>query len=119
MATLACNRGQSSRCFLFDRQLQLCGSENHSAGKQKMAIPVPTDEIQRMAFSGIHVIRPELLQQIEQTGAFSIIDAYLQLAPNNFINCFDVGHADIADVGKPEQLLSIKVKQNEGNEFLF
>ena len=101
MATLACKKRSSSRYFLFNQQLRLCGWENNKTGEQKIVVPVLADEVQRMAFSGIHVINPELLQQIEQTGAFSIIDAYLQLAPANFINCFDVDNADIVDVGKP------------------
>jgi NDP-sugar pyrophosphorylase family protein len=104
MATLACKKRNSSRYFLFDRQMRLCGWENNATGEQKIAISVSENEAQRMAFSGIHVIRPELLRQIRQTGAFSIIDTYLQLAPANLINCFDIGTADIADMGKPEQM---------------
>jgi len=109
MATLACKERPASRYFLFDRQQQLCGWENRAAGVQKMVIPVPEDEVRRMAFSGIHVIRPELLRQIRQTGAFSIIDTYLQLAASNLINCFDMGEADSIDVGKPEVLQQISL----------
>jgi NDP-sugar pyrophosphorylase family protein len=104
MATLACKERSSSRYFLFDRQQRLCGWENNQTGEQKIAIPVSLDELQQMAFSGIHVIRPELLRQIRQTGAFSIIDIYLHLAASNLINCFDICEADVTDVGKPEQL---------------
>lgn len=104
MATLACKERPSSRYFLFDRQQRLCGWENNQTKEQKQAIPISADEVRRMAFSGIHVIRPELLRQVRQTGAFSIIDTYLQLATANLINCFDIGDAAIVDVGKPEQL---------------
>ncbi|MCL2098557.1 MAG: nucleotidyltransferase family protein [Bacteroidales bacterium] len=104
MATLACKERPSSRYFLFNKQLRLCGWENDQTGEQKTAIPVAADEIRRMAFSGIHIIHPELLRQVNQVGAFSIIDAYLQLAATNLINCFDIGDADIVDVGKPKQL---------------
>jgi len=107
MATLACKKRASSRYFLFDKQQRLCGWENNQTGEQKIAIPVSSDELRCMAFSGIHVIRPELLRQIRQTGAFSIVDTYLQLASTNLINCYDIGDADIVDVGKPEQLKSI------------
>ena len=107
MATLACKERASSRYFLFDKQQRLCGWENIQTGEQKIAIPVSSDEVRRMAFSGIHVIRSELLRQIRQTGAFSIVDTYLQLASTNLINCYDIGDADIVDVGKPEQLQSI------------
>ncbi len=101
-ATLACKERESSRYFLFDRQLRLCGWENTKTGEQKTAIPA--NNPQRMAFSGIHIIRPALLEDLPQTGAFSIVDAYLQLAGNHLINAYDIGGAAITDVGKPEQL---------------
>ena len=104
MATLACKERASSRYFLFNKQQRLCGWENNQTGEQKTAISVSADELQRMAFSGIHVIRPALLRQVRQTGAFSIVDTYLQLASTNLINCYNIGNADIVDVGKPEQL---------------
>ncbi|MDR0296235.1 MAG: nucleotidyltransferase family protein [Prevotellaceae bacterium] len=107
MATLACKERVSSRYFLFDKQQRFCGWENNRTGEQKSAIPISSDEVRRMAFSGIHVIRPELLRQIRQTGAFSIIDTYLQLATANLINGYDVGDTDVVDVGKQEQLKSI------------
>ena len=107
MATLACKERPASRYFLFDQQQQLCGWENQQTGAQKMAVPISEDEVRRMAFSGIHVIRPELLRQIRQIGAFSVIDAYLQLAVSNPINYFDIGEADCIDVGKSEALQQI------------
>ncbi len=106
LATLACKQRTSSRYFLFDEQQHLCGWENATTGEQKIARPAAT--MHRMAFSGIHVIHPSIFQKITQPGAFSIVDTYLQLAPNNPVNCFDVGTADITDVGKPEQLQQIR-----------
>lgn len=110
LATLACKERPSSRYFLFDRQQRLCAWENSRTKEQKTAIPISADELRRMAFSGVHVIRPELLRQIRQTCAFSIIDTYLQLAASNLINCYDIGEADIMDVGKPEQLQQFENK---------
>ncbi len=102
MATLACKQRESSRYFLFNEEQRLCGWENTKSGEQKIAIPTVSPN--RMAFSGIHIIRPELVRQITQTGAFSIVDSYLQLAAQNLINCYDTRDAQIVDVGKPEQL---------------
>ncbi len=112
MATLACKARHSSRYFLFDKQLRLCGWENTKTGERRITVPVLQEEIRQLAFSGIHVIRPALLQQLTQSGAFSIIDGYLQLAPDNLINCFDTGDAEITDVGKPEQLQACADKTN-------
>ncbi len=77
LATLAVQKRQSSRCLLFDKNLQLCGRVPHPSPSGEGAIP---DNLEPLAFSGIHVISPRLLRLLTDDGVFSIIPAYLKVA---------------------------------------
>jgi mannose-1-phosphate guanylyltransferase len=69
LATLAVQDRETSRYLLFDQQLQLCGR----ASRREQS-PLA------LAFSGIHVISPRLVELMTEDGAFSIITAYLRFA---------------------------------------
>jgi NDP-sugar pyrophosphorylase family protein len=78
LATLATQQRETSRYLLFDEQLELCGRK---AGRDKEAeIVRSSGKLEALAFSGIHVISPRLLDKITENGAFSIIASYLRLA---------------------------------------
>jgi mannose-1-phosphate guanylyltransferase len=78
LATLATQKRETSRYLLFNEELELCGRK---AGRDKEVETVRSSEdLQRLAFSGIHVISPRLLDKISEDGAFSIIASYLRLA---------------------------------------
>ena len=78
LATLAVQQRNSSRYLLFDQQLQLCGRRFEREQRTEMARPA--EQLQALAFSGIHVISPRLLRLMTEDGAFSIIETYLRLA---------------------------------------
>ena len=78
LATLAVKRRETDRPLLFDEQRQLCG-RRFRPGKADQLVR-PAQELQPLAFSGIHVISPQLLPMLTEEGAFSIIDSYLRLA---------------------------------------
>ena len=78
LATLAVQDRETSRYLLFDQQLRLCGRQ--SGRDQKAEMVRPSEHIQRLAFSGIHVVSPALFSLMKEEGAFSITDAYLNLA---------------------------------------
>jgi NDP-sugar pyrophosphorylase family protein len=81
LATLAVQSRESSRLLLFDDEHQLCGRR---IGKDSAPEIVRNSlHLYPLAFSGIHIISPRLLQQIQQEGIFSIIDTYLQIAAQN------------------------------------
>ncbi len=78
LATMAVQDRETSRYLLFDEHLQLCGRQ---AGRDGEAELVRTSQrTEALAFSGIHVISPRLLDIITEAGAFSIISTYLRLA---------------------------------------
>ena len=107
MATLCCTARQSSRHFLFDAGDRLCGWQNAKTGERKITVDAPT-RLRPMAFNGIHVIDPALMTRMPQSGAFSIVDAYLRLSPHALIKGFDAPHACITDAGKPEALAQLQ-----------
>lgn len=103
LATLSVIDRQTKRYFLFDETLKLRGWTDTSSGEIRWASD-PVQQAKQLAFSGIHVISPEIFNKTEEIGKFSIIDTYLSLAKNNTI----FGHLQPActwfDLGKPEQL---------------
>jgi len=78
LATLAVQERETSRYLLFDEQLQLCG--RRSGHDQSPEIVRPSQQVQALAFSGIHVISPRIFAMMTEAGAFSIITSYLHLA---------------------------------------
>ena len=52
------------------------------------------------AFSGIHIISPEIFSLIKQEGKFSMVDVYLELAKTHTITAFDHSTSKFVDVGQ-------------------
>ncbi len=77
LTTLAVQDRETSRYLLFDERNELCGRR---AGRGSAEIVRSTGDMQALAFSGVHVISPRLLQRLTEDGAFSIISSYLRLA---------------------------------------
>jgi NDP-sugar pyrophosphorylase family protein len=59
-----------------------------------------------LAFSGIHVLSPQIFAKMEEEGAFSIITAYLHLAAQGEkIVAFRADESSWRDLGRPESIL--------------
>ena len=78
LATLAVQDREASRYLLFDEQGQLCGRQPRRGHLPELVRPLL--QVQKLAFSGMHVISPRLFARMPEGGAFSIITSYLQLA---------------------------------------
>jgi NDP-sugar pyrophosphorylase family protein len=109
LATLAVQERETSRYLLFDEQAQLCGRRVGRAPKAEFGedqFVRPAQQIQALAFSGIHVISPKIFAKMGEEGAFSIIDAYLHLASQGEkIIAFRADGCYWRDLGRPENLL--------------
>ncbi|MDY0092727.1 MAG: nucleotidyltransferase family protein [Candidatus Vecturithrix sp.] len=103
LATLAVTTRPSTRSFLFNQELVLCGWQNRKTQEQKIVRPAETDLI-AMAFSGVHVIDPALFALMPEHHVFSIIDVYLQAAATQRILAFQHDDTHWIDVGKKENL---------------
>ena len=89
------------RALLFDSQGRLCGRQGKSApewaGRPSRG--------QALAFSGIHVVSPELFPKMTESGIFPIMEAYLRLAgEGETIRAFNAGGAAWNDIGTPARL---------------
>jgi NDP-sugar pyrophosphorylase family protein len=103
LATLAVQTRKTSRYLLFDDKGQLCGRRAWPDGKIETVRPV--SDPQAKAFSGIHIISPDLLTKIGEEGAFSIIPTYLRLAgAGEKITGFDADDYYWRDLGKPDSI---------------
>lgn len=101
LATLTVMKRESSRYFLFDKEYRLSGWENRS--KNELRIVRDKPPFQSLAFSGIQVVSGKLPKMIRQEGVFSLVDVYLDLAPENRIE----GHlhgGKFLDLGTLEKL---------------
>ena len=103
LATLAVQKRESSRQLLFDERGQLSGRRAGRDREPEIVRPAP--KLEPLAFSGIHVISPQLLNMITEDGVFSIIDTYLRLArQGEKISAFRADEYYWRDLGKPENI---------------
>ena len=103
LATLAVSSRNTSRYFLFDELDHLIGWKNEKTGEQRMSRE--TNKYWQKAFSGIHVISPEIFSLMKMEGKFSMVDVYLELAKTRDITAFDHSNSKFIDVGKPQSIL--------------
>jgi NDP-sugar pyrophosphorylase family protein len=104
LATLAVQERETSRYLLFDEQRRLCG--RRAGADQEPESVRPAQQVQALAFSGIHIISPRLLSMITEEGAFSIITTYLQLAAQGEnILAFRADSYYWRDLGRPENVV--------------
>jgi N-acetyl-alpha-D-muramate 1-phosphate uridylyltransferase len=102
LVTLAVTNRKSSRHFLFDADERLSGWRNTKTGEEKISIAAPS--LTKKAFSGIHMISPEIFPLIHREGKFSIVDVYLELAASQLILGFDHSGSRLVDVGRTESV---------------
>ena len=93
----------SSRQFLFNNSMQLCGWKNNSTGEVRMS----RDEhnLTPFSYSCVVIFEPEIFPLMRQhgfSGKFSLTDVYLRLATEHSILGFDHSGDRFIDVGKPE-----------------
>jgi NDP-sugar pyrophosphorylase family protein len=109
LATLAVQERESTRQLLFDEEDRLCGRcIMRAAGTEfpEIECAQPAPHVYALAFAGIHVLSPLIFEKMEEQGAFSIIDAYLNLASQGEkIVAFWADEYYWRDLGRPENLL--------------
>lgn len=115
LATLAVQNRKSSRLLLFNNSSQLCGrriarsspAAGQGAIELENQIARPCADAAALAFSGIHVISPQIFAAMQEVSAFSIIDAYLDLAAREEkVVGFRADDSYWRDLGRPESLLA-------------
>ena len=113
LATLAVQDRSTSRYLLFDERGQLCGRRAGRDGKPELVRSA--HELQAQAFSGIHIISPRLLANMEEEDVFSIITTYLRLtAQGERIVAFRADEYYWRDLGRPENIAQAAEDLNGG-----
>ena len=103
LATLAVQSREASRYLLFDPQLRLCG--RRARRDEEPELVRPSQSVEALAFSGVHVISPRLFAMMPGEDAFSIIACYLQGAAHlEEIVAFRADEYYWRDLGSPENL---------------
>lgn len=77
LATLAVQPRPSSRQLLFDSDGRLVGRETAQGAEWAHG---PVAPVERLGFTGIHVIDPAIFSRMSETGIFPITRTYLRLA---------------------------------------
>ena len=105
LATLAVQGRKTSRPLVFDEKGIFRG---------RLKEPVPNGS-EGFAFSGVHVISPQLLGMMCEEGPFSIIDAYIRLASQGQkIQAFRADEYYWRDLGKPENIVQAQKDAEAG-----
>ncbi len=105
LATLAVLARNTSRYFLWSEN-RLVGWENSLTSERVFCHNQTKNKFIPLAFSGIHIISPEIFSLISETGCFSIKDLYLRLATTHRIVPYAHDHRNWFDIGSPEKLAS-------------
>ena len=109
-ATLLVSQRASSRQLLFDNELYLRGWENINSGERKGE---PGEWPEKYAFSGIHVMSPALVAQMQTEdlpNVFPIMDYYLSHTRANRLRGYlSVSPINLIDIGKPDTLAKANV----------
>lgn len=105
IATLLVSERKTQRYFLFKENL-LKGWINKKTGELKSPyiITNPAD-YQELAFSGMHIIHPDIFQYMDEFPArFSIVDFYLHICDKVQIGNYNPQNFKMIDVGKIDSL---------------
>ena len=102
LATLAVQPRPSSRQLLFDASGQLVGRETTQGAEWSRG---PVASVERLGFTGIHVLDPVIFSKMSESGAFPITRAYLRLAgEGERILAFRADGQYWQDIGSAEKL---------------
>ena len=112
LATVAVQDRKTSRYLLFDDAGQLCGRQSQDG---KTEVVRASANLHSLAFCGIHVISPRLLDLITEDGVFSILRPYLRLAgAGERIVGFRADEYYWRDLGKVENLVQAEKDLRSG-----
>ncbi len=100
LISFAVSDRKTSRYFLFDGEMRLCGWQNVKTGEKRISIDKPN--LVPKAYSCVVIFDPRIFSLMKQSGKFSLVDVYLDLAADNKILAYDHTGDKLVDVGKPE-----------------
>lgn len=106
LATLAVRHRPGNRFFLVDKSGRIRGWRN-VATKEEIITVNTSKGLEEIAFSGIHVISPEIIDMMPE-GIYSMTSIYLMLAGKNRIMTYLHDEGYWFDCGTPQNLEKIR-----------
>ena len=104
LATLVVSERKTQRYFLFDEENRLRGWTNLATGEVRSPYKdIDPEKCRKLAFSGIHLISPEIFnafEQLQMDDRFSIVDFYLKACAEYPIYGVVPPEFTMVDVGK-------------------
>jgi NDP-sugar pyrophosphorylase family protein len=114
LATLAVRNRAGNRYFLVNHEGLLSGWRNLATG-EKILTGNPYNELYEIAFSGMHIIEPEIFKYMEE-GIYSMTSLYLRLADLHKIYTFRYDAGYWFDIGTPENLEKARLQIESGRK---
>ncbi len=102
LATLAVRKRESSRYLLFNDNNILCGWQNIKTGEK--ILKRDSQKLAPLAFSGIHIINPEIFKLMPDKKRFGMIELYLNICGRKKISAFNHSSGKWYDIGTQEKL---------------
>ena len=111
-ALVLVSQRQTSRYLLFDDDMRLVGWQNIKTGEVRTPYPdLQPDNCRRLAFSGIHVVSKQLVDNMaDWPPKFSIIDFYIANCHNLDIRGYEQPDLQLTDIGKIEVLEALNIE---------
>ena len=103
IATLAVQKRESSRKFLFDKNNILCGWISEKSG-EKIITNDEQSEFFPYSFSGIQVVDPKIFKYFPDKDVFSLVEFYLTAANREKIIGYVHNEDEWIDLGKIENI---------------
>jgi NDP-sugar pyrophosphorylase family protein len=103
IATLAVQKRNTSRYFLFDEKQNLSGWLNTKSGEVKLS-KNESKKLQMLAFSSFQILETSIFDFMpKDTDVFSTVDLFLEISQKETIKGFE-HHAQWLDVGTPQNI---------------
>lgn len=102
IASLVVSNRPSNRYLLFNDDNILCGWQDIK--KDEKIIVRDEIKLNQMAFNGIHILNPGLIDSFPEEKVFSVIKAYLKIAATEDVHAYITDDIKWIDVGKVDNL---------------
>ena len=102
VASLVVSNRKSNRYLLFNEADILCGWQD--VNKNEKIIVREDSKLNQLAFNGIHILNPHLIDSFPDEKVFSVIKAYLKIAGTEDIHAYVSDEIKWIDVGKVDSL---------------
>ncbi len=106
LATLAARNRKGNRYFLVNSTGIIRGWCNNATG-EKMIASGNTEKLTEIAFSGIHIINPEIFDYMNE-GVYTMTTLYLKLIEEHNIFTYRYDEGYWGDIGTPENIVHIR-----------